>query len=228
MTQPSSFTIPVLVGNKYLKICTASPNGKFYYRIKEPRDLYWGLLCSKIAFYDIEGNLVYHNPPQYVQFRSTETMEWKLVSWSSDGTFALFIERNSPKSLRYVLLDLPNRKVCKTEYNDSERDRWKGELFGRLPKDMAEAAYYKIVSTADRKSVFDYVLSLDLIDDKTELIAGLQQYYSDFENRVGQLEAGNFDEKIIVSCGFDKFEPIKTSKTQKNILEIIGIDQWRP
>jgi len=229
MTQPPNFLTKVFHKDKTIKISTVSPNGKFFYKIKEPKDVYWGLFCSPIAFFDTDENLIYYNKAQNAQFGLTNTKEWEAVSWSSSGNFAFFIERNSTKSLQYVLLDLINKTVSKTDLQNIDKDKWTAELFNKLPQDKAQEAYYKIISAPNDHAVFDYVLTLNLIDDKRELIKSLEQYYySDFKKLLQQFENGNFDEKIIADSEFNNFTSIVPDKLQKGILEFLGFDNWRP
>src|SRR4030095_6799598 len=118
MTLRKNFITHVFRKDKNLKVSTLSPNGKFYYKIKEPKDLYWGLFCSPIAFFDKEENLIYYNNKQLAQFGLIQTKLWDIVSWSSSGNISFFIERNSTKTLNYTLLDLVNKKISRTEYQD--------------------------------------------------------------------------------------------------------------
>ena len=229
MTQPSNFITNVFSKDKTIKISTISPNGRFFYRIKEPKDLYWGLFCSPIAFFDIEENLIYYNKVQFAQFGLTKTKEWEAVSWSSSGNFAFFIERNSTKSLQYILLDLVNKMVSKSDFQDIDKDKWTAELFNKLPQDKAQEAYFKIISAANDNEVFDYVLSLNVINDKRELIKSLEQYYhSDLKKRLRQFEEGNFDEAIISGSEFDNFTSFVPNKLQKGVFEFFGLDNWKP
>lgn len=229
MTQPSNFTTQVFRKDKTIKISTVSPNGKYFYKIKEPKDLYWGLFCCPIAFFDNEENLIYHNKTQYAQFGMSKTKEWDVVSWSSSGNFAFFIERNSPQFLQYVLLDLVNKTVSKTDFVNTYKDKWTADLFSKLPQDKAQEAYYKIISSSGDKEVFDYVLTLNLIDDKRELIKSLEQYYySDFKKALRQFEKGDFDEAIISKSDFDNFKSTIPDGLQKGIFEIFGFNNWRP
>jgi len=215
--------------DKTIKISTVSPNGKFFYKIKEPKDLYWGLFCSPIAFFDREENLIYYNNSQYAQFGLTRIKEWEVVSWCSSGNIAFFIERNSTKSVQYILLDLANRSVSKTDFQDTDKDKWTAELFNKLPQDKAQEAYFKILSSPGSNDAFEYILTLNLISDKRELIKSLEQYYfSDFKKRLRQFEEGNFDEKIIADSEFDNFVSIVPDKLNKGLLELIGINNWRP
>ena len=229
MTQPLNFITQVFRKDKRIKISTVSPNGKFFYKIKEPKDLYWGLLCSPIAFFDTERNLIYFNKAQYAQFGLTKTKEWEIVNWSLSGNFAFFIERNSAKSLQYILLNLVNKTVSKTDFQNIHKDRWTAKLFDKLPQDKAQEAYYKIISATSDNEVFDYVLTLNLIDDKRELIKSLQQYYhSDYKKILRQFEDGNFNEAIISGSEFENFTSIVPDKLQKVNLDFFGFDNWRP
>ena len=101
--------------------------------------------------------------------------------------------------------------------------------FNKLPQDKAQEAYYKIISAPNDNEVFDYVLSLNLIDDKRELIKSLEQYYhSHFKKRLRQFEEGNFDETIISGSEFDNFTSFVPNKLQKGVFEFFGFDKWRP
>jgi hypothetical protein len=229
MTQPSNFITKVFRKDKTIKISTVSPNGKFFYKIKDPKDLYWGLFCSPIAFFDKEKNLIYYNKAQYAQFGLTKAKEWEVVSWSLSGNFAFFIERNDSKSFQYILLDLANKTVSKTNFQNTGKDKWIAELFSRLPQDKAQEAYYRISSALSSNEVFDYVLTLNLIDDKRELIKSLDQYYySDFKKRLLQFEEGSFDDAVISNSEFDNFTSIVPDKLQNGILESLAFDNWRP
>ena len=231
MTLPSNFTTQVFRKDKTIKISTLSPNGKFFYRIKEPKDIYWGLFCSPIAFYNNDGNLIYHNKSEYAQFGLTRDKPWEIVSWATSGSIAFFIERNSTKTLYYTLLDLEQKKVCKIKYQDNDEEKWTSELFSKLPADKAQEAHYKIISTPKSKSseAFDYVLTLNLIDDKRELIKALEQYYfSDFKKALEQLENGNFDDDIIKNSLFNNLKNVLPDKVDKGTFEFLGLDKWRP
>ena len=127
------------------------------------------------------------------------------------------------------MLDLVNKAASKTDFESIYKYRWTAELFNKLPQDKAQEVYYKIISAPKDTDVFDYVLTLNLIDDKRELIKSLEQYYySDFKKRLRQFEEGNFDEAIIPGSEFDNFDTIVPDKLQKGILEFIGFHKWRP
>lgn len=229
MKLPSNFKTQVFHQDKTINISTLSPNGKYFYKIKEPKDLYWGLFCCPIAFFDKEENVIYYNKTKYAQFGLTKAKEWEAVSWSSCGNYAFFIERNSTQTLQYVLLDLVNKTVSKTGFERTYKDKWTAELFNKLPQDKAQEAYHKIIFAPSDTEVFDYVLTLNLIDDKRGLIKSLEQYYnSDFKKRLRQFEEGNFDEAIISDSEFDNFVPNVPDKLKNGILEFFGIGKWRP
>lgn len=231
MTQNANFTTHIFSKDKKLKINTLSPNGRFFFKIKEPKDLYWGLFVSPIAFFDIAGNLIYYNQKDYVQYTNLDKNSWTLVTWSSSGNFAFFIERHETKTLFYVLLDLENKKVSKTEYLDKDENKWTSELFSKLPQDKAQDAYYKIKSTpyVKRNEVFDYVLTLNLIDDKRELIKALDNYYDSKDKKLlREFEKGNFNEKLITGSSFDNFKKISSDKLNLSFLDKIGLWTWRP
>jgi len=229
MTVSKNLTTRIFRKDKNLKISTVSPNGKFFYRFKEPKDFYWGLFCSPIAFFDKEENLIYYNNKQFAQFGFTQTKLWDIVTWSLSGDIAFFIERNSIKTLSYILLDLEKKKISRTEYKDDDKEKWTTELFKKLPEDKAQEAYYKIISATNNKEVFDYIFTLNLIDDKRDLIKSLElYYYSDFKKILIQFQEGDFDDKIISNSKFDNFKPIISDKLNKTFFEFLGINTWRP
>ena len=117
----------------------------------------------------------------------------------------------------------------KTDFKNIDKDKWTAELFRALPQDKAQEVYYRIISAPSSNEVFDYVLTLNLIDDKRELIKSLEQYYfNDFKKLLQQFESGNFDEKIISGSEFDNFNSVSSDKFQKRLLEVFGFDNWRP
>ena len=127
------------------------------------------------------------------------------------------------------MLDLVNKTVSKTDFQNIHKDRWTAKLFDKLPQDKAQEAYYKIISATSDNEVFDYVLTLNLIDDKRELIKSLQQYYhSDYKKILRQFEDGNFNEAIISGSEFENFTSIVPDKLQKVNLDFFGFDNWRP
>ena len=231
MTSRSNFITRVFCKNKTLTFSTLSPNGQYFFKIKEPNDLYWGLFCSPIAFFDNDNNLIYHNQNQYAQFGLTQSKPWSIVSWSKSGDIAYFVERNSTKTFYHILLDLKNKKISKTEYSDNSKDKWTSELFSQLPQDKAQEAYYKIISTPAEKNkeVFEYVLTLTLIDDKRELIKALEQFYfGDDKKTLQQIDNGNFDQSIVNGNFLNDFKDIYTDKIKLNFYEYLGLWTWRP
>ena len=117
-----NFTVPIFPKDKNLLVTTLNPTGEFFYRIKTPTDLYWGLFCGKIAFFDTSNNLLYHKQNQLAQFGLSVSNHWKIVSWSSSGTIAYFIERNSVDTCWHILLDLKSKEVCRIDYEESDRE----------------------------------------------------------------------------------------------------------
>ena len=116
MTSEQKYIIPVFKKDTKEVVKTLSPNGKFYFKFQEPTDLYWGLFCCKVAFFTIDNELIYYNADQYAQCGLDNNNEWNFVFYSESGDIAFFVERNSTKTLSYVFIDLPNKKVCRKEY----------------------------------------------------------------------------------------------------------------
>lgn len=106
-------------GDAKTSFSTLSPNGNFYYKIQNPSDLYWGLFCTPVAFYDNKDNLIYHKNNFYAQCSIDPDRDWwTIVSYSKSGNYAYFIERNSTQTFFNVLLDLTNRKIFRKEYTE--------------------------------------------------------------------------------------------------------------
>jgi hypothetical protein len=181
MTSTSNYTISVFPKDNRIIIFTLSPNRQYFYKIKTPKEFYKGAFCSQIAFFEINKNLLYHKQNQYGQFGFNDNKPWEIVSWSKSGNIAYFVERDSLDSnlLYHILIDLKNREVSRTEFDFTDKDKWTSQLFRKLPEDEARESYLKIISTPhdEINKVFDYVSTLDLIKDKTELIKCLEQYY---------------------------------------------------
>lgn len=77
--------------------------------------------------------------------------------------------------------------------------------------------------------MFDYVRKSKLIDDKSELLKLLEQYYcNDFNEILRQFEKGDFDEAIISGSTFDNFKPSIPDNLNKGSSEVIGSNDWRP
>ena len=120
MTIDKTYSAPIFKRKPFVQIDTLSPNRKYYYKFQDPDDMYWGLFCCKLAFFNIDGELIYYNADQYAQC-GIGNNEWDFVFYSQSGDIAFFVERNSTKTLAHVLIDLANKKIFRKEYtNESE------------------------------------------------------------------------------------------------------------
>lgn len=230
MTINREYLINLFRKDETIKITTVSPNGKYFFKIKEPKDLYWGLLCCPIAFFDIEGNLIYFKHDQYAECYPKNDEEWNIVKWSKKGEIAFFIERNSTKSFQYVLINLENRTISKTNYCDKEEQIWIDFLFKLLPEDEARKVHFEIISASNLDKAIEYVEELKLLEGKRELKEKLTQYYfSDFNLLIKQLHEDSFnEEELLQNRLFENFIPITTDFLPKGLLEFLGINKWRP
>jgi hypothetical protein len=233
MTSTSNYTIRVFPKDNTITISTLSPNRQYFYKIKTPQEFYKGAFCSQIAFFDAFKNLLYHKQDQYAQFGLNENKPWEIVSWSKSGNIAYFVERDSIDShlLCHILIDLKNKKASRTQIDFTDKDKWTAELFRKLPEEDARESYLKIISTPNDKinKVFDYVSTLDLIKDKTELVESLEQYYySDSKRLLQQLENGNFEDVIVRNSFFNEFTEIVPDKIKLNVFKLLGLWTWRP
>jgi hypothetical protein len=229
MIQNLKYITQVFRKDKIIKISTISPNGKFIYKIKEPKDLYWGLFCCPIAFFDVDGNLIYYNKSQYAQIGIKKNNDWDLVSWSSSGNIVFFIERNSKKSFQYILLNLKYKTVSKKYSDDTDNEKLYNELLRKLSPDKAMESYYEIITAESYEKAIENVLAITQIEEKRELIRVIEQYYfSDIKKLLAHFEKGDFDEKIILGTTFDNFKPIIIDPLKKGLLEKLGINKWRP
>ncbi len=122
MKTPQNFKVYIFPKNKNTLVSALNPTGEYYYRIKTPTDLYRGLWCGRIAFYDINNDLIYHKQNQLAQFGMNLLKPWEIVAWSSSGTMAYFVERNSVDACWHVLLDCKSREVCRVDYEETEKE----------------------------------------------------------------------------------------------------------
>ncbi|MBI1837563.1 MAG: hypothetical protein HYR91_09900 [Flavobacteriia bacterium] len=130
MTNKNKYIVPVFKGDNSILINTQSPNDKYFYKIQEPKDIYWGLMCSKIAFYNIGNELIYHNENQYCEYRTNNKNEWSIVNYSKSGDLVFFIERNSTKTLYFVILNLLEKTIFRQQYeNELENNVMDKKLF---------------------------------------------------------------------------------------------------
>lgn len=116
------YKVQVFPGDKNLLVTTLNPTGEYFYRLKKPDDLHWGLFCCPIAFFDKNDSLIYHKQNQLAQIGLTEANPHEIVSWSKSGSLAFFVERNSVDTCWRVLLDLKLKEVCRIEYEKSDDD----------------------------------------------------------------------------------------------------------
>lgn len=229
MTLNTEYLINLFRKDGTIKISAVSPNGKYFFKIKEPKDLYWGLFCCPISFFDIEGNLIYYNNEQYAECVQKENKKWSIVNWSSSGNIAFFLERNSTKSFQYVLLNLRDRTISKTDYQDQDKNKLTDHLFKILLPEKAREVYYEIISQSNYEKAIQYIETLDLIEDKRELNNLLRRYYyNDFNLLIKEIEKGSFDDDIIANSALAKFVPITSDELNKNIFELFGFNKWRP
>ncbi len=120
MTIDKTYSAPIFKRKPFVQIDTLSPNKKYYYKFQDPDDMHWGLFCCKLAFFNIDNELIYYNADQYAQC-GIGNNEWDFVFYSQSSDIAFFVERNSTKTLAHVLIDLANKKIFRKEYtNESE------------------------------------------------------------------------------------------------------------
>lgn len=139
METSQPFKVQIFPKDKTLFITTLNPTGEFYYRIKTPKDLYWGLFCGRIAFYDTNNNLIYHKQNQLAQFGLTQSNPWKIVSWSNSGSLAYFVERNSVDTCWHVLLDLKLKEVCRVDYEEGDKNLFQTISDGNFEDEIIKA-----------------------------------------------------------------------------------------
>jgi hypothetical protein len=108
-------------GNGLVEFNSLSPNQKYFYQIKKPTDIYWGLFVARFAFYSVNGKLIYYNNTYADPIHDPKSGKIRYASFSSDGNKAYFRERITLDSLYHVLLDLENStfKRVKWTINDN-------------------------------------------------------------------------------------------------------------
>jgi hypothetical protein len=119
--------------NGLLNVNTLSPSGKYYYLVQEPKELNKSAFGCKIAFYTLDGELLYHHSKMYAHELHSkeeinnlrEKMELsqlnppmkegdsiEVVKWSKQGNLAYFLEYyswNFDKVYESVFLNLKER-----------------------------------------------------------------------------------------------------------------------
>lgn len=93
-----------------VNIVTLSPSKEFYYRIRRPRLINKANYGCCIAFYDIQGNLVYHHRRARAHWLAPFD-QVHFVKWSQKGRFALFHEYARGLLDDYVFLDLYRQQL---------------------------------------------------------------------------------------------------------------------
>lgn len=94
----------------FVVLNTLSPNHKYYFRIKKPREVAMGVFASSLAFFNASDDLIYCTPkninasylPPYECFNN--------VVWLNDGDCAFFIEYQRNNSYLCVLSF--EEKIC--------------------------------------------------------------------------------------------------------------------
>lgn len=107
-------------GNGLVQFNSLSPNHKYFYKIKKPDDLYWGLFVAKIAFYSISGKLIYFNNISADPLHDNKTNKIKYASYSLDGNYAYFRERESINTIQNIILNLTNGTYKRMSFTNIE------------------------------------------------------------------------------------------------------------
>jgi hypothetical protein len=74
-----------------IEINTLGPNGSFYYKVQRPISINMSNFACKIAFYDIDGFLIYHRKDAFAHWLKP-WQKIELVKWSSKGNMVYFYE----------------------------------------------------------------------------------------------------------------------------------------
>lgn len=109
-------------GKGLVKFNALSPNNRFYYRIQEPIDKYWGLYVARIAFFDIANRLIYHNHEVFADpIQRSPDDSIKYATFSIDENLVYLRERGENiKQLNHVLLDLDKEIYKILPWRESE------------------------------------------------------------------------------------------------------------
>jgi len=138
-------TFDINLANGWIHVNTLSPSENYYYKLQEPTELNKSAFGCKIAFYDIENELLYHrknhfahelhtkeeteemiriiNEERYELLKKTDSIE--LVKWSIEGNMAFFIEYFASiygRTLEIIFLNLKNKycyRINESEYEFS-------------------------------------------------------------------------------------------------------------
>ena len=107
-------------GKGLVKFNSLSPNGRYFYQIKTPPDLSWGLFAAKIAFLTCNGHLIYYNAMYADPIHDKMTDTIRYASYSRIGDLVYFRERKNLKLLFHIILDLEKGKFKKVAWTNSD------------------------------------------------------------------------------------------------------------
>ncbi len=107
-------------GKNLVDFNSLCPNGKFYYQVTTPSDIYWGLFVAKISFLDIQNKLIHYDESVYANpLNGNGIKPICYATFSKDGNFAYYLERIDMLTLNHVLIDLKLGRLKRSKCTES-------------------------------------------------------------------------------------------------------------
>ncbi|MEZ4800287.1 MAG: hypothetical protein R2809_11040 [Flavobacteriales bacterium] len=112
-------------GNELVSFNSTSPDGRFYYQIQKPKDMYWGLFVAKISFLNNKNEVIYyeHDGGYADPIQITPESKIKYANYSKCGDFVYFRRRRTLNQLSHVVINLVTEELCEVEWSQSNEDQ---------------------------------------------------------------------------------------------------------
>ncbi len=87
----------------FVDLNTLSPDSKYFYRITKPIEIRMSVFGSRLAFLDVEGNILFCTANKSFALWMPPFETFRNVYWSQEGNFALFTCFNGVRTTISVL-----------------------------------------------------------------------------------------------------------------------------
>ena len=134
-----------------------SPNGKYYYQITRPKDLYWGLFVARISFCSINGELIYYDKESYASPLQSELQSpIQYALFINSGNMVYYQQRRNVNQVFHILIDLSRRTFKKKKWSEGEEriltQYLKGDNTIHIPYLFKDIEWIEIDRVDSRKS----------------------------------------------------------------------------
>lgn len=164
MKVPNEFNTKINYLDNAVRLYTLSPNERYFYRHQGAQTLDSnGPPCSPVAFYNIQGNLIYYNRKKTAQFFVTNKTDLHLVCWSSTGDLALILERDLTDLAYFVVIDLQSNTFCSKAIAAFNSSEWLSKWFSYLPEKLRNTFHDEVFYTDfdQRQDLYKWANSLE-------------------------------------------------------------------